>query len=161
MTEQNTPKQNKNGKPGQNGSNQKPQKFEFRFNLNQVLNRGLLVFFFFLLFLPFLFSVLSSGQQNKISLSDLITDIRNQKVQKVEVAGSDIKATYKDSSIKTTRKEDTQDFIGILNKSNIDPTAVNVEVKNLSLLDIGLQLFANILPVIVMGAIFFLVILQA
>ncbi len=138
--------------------NQKPKKFEFSINLNQLLNRGLLFFFIFLLFVPFVFSVMSSAKQDTVTLSELVNDIRNKKVERLDVSGSDIKAKYRDGSTKNSRKEDTQDMVSVLNKEGIDLSAVNLEVKNLTLTEMGWQLLINILPIglMVLVVLFFL-----
>lgn len=145
-------------------SNQKPQtgkKLEFQLNLNQVLSRGLLFVLIFLLFLPFIFSLLGAGKDDHVSLSQMIADVRDSKVQSLEVAGADVKVKYKDNSIKTARKEDNQNLTDILKGADIDLASANVDIKNLSLMDMGWQLLINILPILLMAVIFLFLFRQA
>ncbi len=137
------------------------KKLEFQVNLNQIFNKGLLFVFILLLFLPFLFSLLNQNKQEKLTLSQLVSDVRAQKVERLEVAGSDIRVRYKDSSQKVARKEDNQEVVDILSKAGIDLGTVNVEVKNLSMTEMAWQLFLNIFPLVIMAALFLFLFRQA
>jgi len=138
-----------------------PKKFEFQLNMNSFFNRGLLIVFVGLLFLPFLISLLGIGKQNDISLSQLVSDVHDQKVSKLEVEGSDVHVTYKDSTEKIARKEDGQQVLDILNKSGLNLSNVDVTVKNLSFMDIAGSLIESLLPIVVMAVIFLFLFRQA
>ncbi len=140
---------------------QEPKKFEFQLNMGTLFNNGLLIVFIGLIAAAILISVLGLGKQNDISLSQLVGDVRDQKVSKLEVEGSDVHVTYKDSTEKIARKEDGQQVLDVLNKSGLNLSSVNVEVKNLSLMDIGGQLLIQLLPIVVMAAIFLFIFRQA
>jgi len=117
-------------------------------------SKGMIVWLLiFLLFLPYIFSLLSGGGLgDKISLTQLITDIREEKVEKVTVNGQIIEATYKDESIKNSRKENNESLTEVLKSSNIDPTKVQIEVVTPSFLMQMLGFFASyILPVVIIG----------
>jgi cell division protease FtsH len=137
------------------------KKFELKLNLNQFFNRGLLFVFVAVLFLPFLFSMTGLNKENNISLSQLINDIRADKVQRLEVAGANVKIKYKDGADKVARKEDNQQVLDVLNKSGIDLTKTDVEVKNLTLMDMAGQVLINFLPIIPMAIILFILFRQA
>ncbi len=138
-----------------------PKKFEFQLNLNQLFSKGLLIVFVGLFFLPFLIHVIGSNQQNVISLSQLVGDVKSQKVSKLEVAGSDVTVFYKDSTKKVTRKEDGQQVLEVLNKSGLDLTNVDVTVKNQTFMDMAWQLIINILPIGLMAILFLFIFRQA
>ncbi len=151
---------NSSSQPSKNGQN--PQKqFEVRVNLNQILSRGLLFILIAILFLPFLYTLMTGNQENEISLSQLITDVRDQKVSKLEVAGSNVTVEYKDKTTKVARKEDGQELTDVMSKSGVDLADANIEVKNLSPQEIGWQLAINILPIIVMAVLFLFLFRQA
>ena len=141
--------------------NAQEKKLELKLNMNQMMNRSLLFVFIALLFLPFLYSVFAGNPSEKINLSQMINDIRENKVERLEVAGPDVKVFYKDSSIKTTRKEDNSSLVGILSKASVDITQAQVEIKNLSLQEVFIQLVINILPIVVMAVLFLFLFRQA
>jgi len=140
---------------------QKPveKKFEFKFNLNQLMSKGLLFVLLGLLFLPFIMSLFGQAEQNQISLSQLVRDVREDKVEMLKVEGSDLTAVYKDTSEKKARKEDGQQALQVLQASGLDLDKVNVEVQAVSLTDMIVPILVNVLPIIVM-IIFFLIIFR-
>ena len=141
--------------PGQQPApNKSTKKVEFQVNLNQFFSRGLLFVLVALLFLPFIFSLLNGSKSDRISLSQMITDIRDNKVSNLEVAGADIHVKYKDNTSKTARKEDNQAVTDILKIANVDLTTTDVKIENLSLMDMGWQVFINVLPIALMAIIF-------
>ncbi|MBW7955253.1 ATP-dependent zinc metalloprotease FtsH [Patescibacteria group bacterium] len=162
-TSSKTPKQStkKSQEKDQSGRAPQERKIEINMNMSQMMNRGLLFLFVALLFLPFLYSTFVGKPEEKIALSQMVEDIRAEKVDKLEVAGSDVKVFYKDSTVKTTRKEDGQQLVDVLSKSNIDLAAAQVEVKNLSVQEIIISLIVNILPIVVMAILFLFLFRQA
>jgi len=141
--------------------NQPIKKMEFRFDLSQLFGRSLLFLLLGLLFLPFLYSLMTGNPENNIGISQLITDVREKKIERLEVAGSEVKARYKDSTLKVARKEDGQALTQVLDQAGIDLAEANVEVKNLTPQDIVIQLVLNILPIVVMAVIFLFLFRQA
>lgn len=144
-----------------NGQNPQERKIELKLNMNQMMNRSLLFVFVALLFLPFLYSTFIGKPNDRVSLSQMIEDVRQEKVDRLEVAGSDVKIFYKDASIKTTRKEDSQQLVNVLDTAGIDIGEANVEVKNLSIQEIIISLIVNILPIVVMAILFLFLFRQA
>ncbi len=138
-----------------------PKKFEFQLGVNQLMKNGLFFVFIGLIAFAFLMYSTGLGKQNEITLSQLVGDVKSQKISRLEIAGSDVHVFYKDSTEKLTRKEDGQQVLDILNKSGLDLSSVNVEVKNLTLMDMGWQLVINILPIILMAVIFLFLFRQA
>ncbi len=137
------------------------KRFEIRINPQKMMGKGLLYVLIGVLFLPFLFSILTGSGSNQISLSEMVTDIRAEKVEKIEVAGSQLKVWYKDRTQKTARKEDGQELATILRNAEIDVSQINVTVKNLSAAEIGFQVLVNVLPIGLMLIFFFLIFRQA
>jgi cell division protease FtsH len=137
------------------------RKVEFQVNLSQLFNRSLLFVFVGLLFLPFIYSMFTSGQSETISLSQMVNDIREKKIESVEVTRPRIFITYKDGSNKVTYKEDNQSFTDILSRSSIDISETDVEIINFNAYVLFTQFLVNILPIIVMAVLFMFLFRQA
>jgi cell division protease FtsH len=137
------------------------KKVTSRITSNQFFNRGLLFLLVFLLFVPFFFSLLGGGKEDKISISQMVADVRDKKVDTLTVSGSDVKVKYKDATLKIARKEDGQELATILKDANIDVADADVKVENLNLMEMAWQIFINVLPIGVMAIIFFFLFRQA
>jgi hypothetical protein len=72
------------------------KQFEFQLNLNQFFSKGLIYILIGLLFLPFLITLFTGGKREQVSVSQLVRDIRDKKVQKLEVAGAELRIQYKE-----------------------------------------------------------------
>lgn len=157
----------KNTEPKQKESSNKPtlphtpgtpvdqKSFYLHINLNNLFNKGLLYLFIALLFIPFALSIFNGEEAKKITLSELVYDVRQEKVEKIEVSGSDLNATYKDKTKKTTKKEDGQELVTVFKAANIDLAAANVEVVQHSFWNIAGEFLLASLPLVLI-AIFFL-----
>lgn len=109
---------------------QKPKikKFEIKFHFNlKKLFIWLLIGF---LVGSFLISLVSPLPEEEISLSQVLTDIREEKIDKVLIAGETLEIVYKDESRKISRKEPSQNFTEILKDAGIEQEKVNFEVKS-------------------------------
>lgn len=137
------------------------KRFEMTINPNQFFSKGLVYVLLALLFVPFLFSFINGSRNEQVTLSALVRDIREDKVQKIEVAGSDVTAQYKDGSERVARKEDGQQALQVLEAADIDLNKVDVEVRNVTFTDLLLQLAVNVLPIILMIVFFFIIFRQA
>lgn len=148
---------------GQNGGQPTPapRQFEVRLSPQRMMNKGLLYILLGVLFLPFLISLITGGNSNQISVSQMVQDVRDQKVKKIEVAGSQLRVWYGDDSMRVARKEEGQELATILRNANIDVTAVDIEVENLSAGEIFWQVVINVLPIGLMLVFFFLIFRQA
>lgn len=136
-------------------------KFEMPSSFNALNNRSLLYLLVGLLFVPFLYSLFTGGAMERITLTQLIKDIREQRIERIEVAGSELYATYKDQTKKNTRKEDGQPLVDIFDAAGIDLAQTNIEIQNLSMGEMLWQLVLNILPLALMIIFFLFVFRQA
>ncbi|HKY73764.1 MAG TPA: ATP-dependent zinc metalloprotease FtsH, partial [Patescibacteria group bacterium] len=143
-------KETKESKQKQHVGKQPQKRFEIQVQFNQ---RNLILWFLIiLLFVPYLFALLNGGAESRIPLSQLVNDVKEQKVQKVKVVGQDIEIQYKDGGKKTTRKEDSQKLAEVFTASNVDPASVETEVVTPSFLTQFFGFFANyILPALIIG----------
>ncbi len=139
-----------------------PKKIEMKINLNKLMNKGLLYIIIGLLFLPYLFQLLTGSNGDHISISQLVRDIRDQKIERLEVSGQQLKAHYRDSEdVKIARKEEGQQALDVLDASGIDLASVDMEIENVSGWEMVWQLAINFLPIILMVAFFYLIFSQA
>ena len=147
MTETQVPKNNHNGK--------KNKRFEMRVKLdlkNVIL--WLLVGFFLLSF------ILSLTQPSKVleekPLTSIITDVKAQKVAKIEVENDKLTATYKDGQQFISRKEAGESLIRDFSSANIDPNLTSIVIKDTSLKEGWISLLSNLLPLALMAVFFFI-----
>jgi len=170
----NTKKNNSNSKkpPAKNGS-QKPQKpkqgqptdpkvkqYVLRINTSD-WQKWLMYLLIAMLFLPFFMSLFQSNAEI-ISLSQMITDVREEKIKEIQVAGETLNLTYTEEGVvKESRKESSQNIVGILDSAGIDITETDVLITDLSLTDMLKDLFVNLLPILLMVGVFFFIFRQA
>ncbi len=124
-------------------------------------NKGLLYVFIGLLFLPMIFSLFSRGETQRITLSEMVQDVRDQEIKKIEVSGNELNIEYKDSSKKTARKEDGQNLVSIFEAANIDLNSTNIDVATVSAWSMLWDLLLTILPIILMVGVLFFIFRQA
>lgn len=138
---------------------QRMVKVELGFPLNP--KKTILWFLIALLFVPFLFSLFRGNGGNTIPLSTLLSDIREKKIEKVEIDGPTLSARYKDGSIKASRKEDGQDMTTVLRQADIDLTSLEVVIKDQMPGRIILDILINVLPLVLMVVFFLFIFRQA
>ncbi len=152
----NTPPQDINAK--------KPavKRFEISFNPGDLFGKGLLFVLVGVLFLPYVMSIISgSAGPEEVGLSQFVTDVRDEKVTKVEVRGEEITAIYADETSKITRKESGSSVIDILSAADIDLAKTSVVVEDLSLSSYFWDLVVGVLPVLLMVVFFLFLFRQA
>ncbi len=132
-----------------------------KINLNQLMNKGLLYLFIGLLFLPFIISLVQSNSAEKITLSQMVADVREEKVEKIEVAGNDLRLIYKDEVNRVARKENNQQLVEIFDAAGIDLGAVDVQVENLTVGAMIWELVIVLLPILLLAGLFFFLFRQA
>jgi cell division protease FtsH len=141
-------KRNANGKKGQR------RMFEVRFDFSlKNIVIGLFILFF-------VFSLLGSagGQATTAPekpISTVISDVKDQKVQQIEVEDTKLNVTLKDGTKYTSRKEAQDSLVKTLESGGVDPKSVEIKVKDLSMGQIWISLLSNVLPLI-LTVVFFL-----
>ncbi len=151
MPEKNLSKTKKNG--AANGK-KIGKIFEFRFNLN-------LKNIFIGLFIAFLvLSALGSlGGQTPLTsekpLSTVIGEVKDGKVQRIEVEEGKLTISYKNGEKAVSHKEPQESLYKLLESAGVDPQKVEIKVKDLSVGQIWLGLISNVLP-LVLTVVFFL-----
>ena len=133
---------------------------EFRFNLDA---KNIFIIIFSLLFL---FSIYSSFKDiNKIypekSLSQVITDIKASKVDKVEVIDNKVMIYYKNKDIATAVKETDEGFLATLKDAGVDPTKTNVIIKDTQAGAAIINFLGTVIPTLLMVGFFIFLFRQA
>lgn len=144
--------------------NQKPFKvheFSFQFDVRTI--------FISLLVLLLVSSAISSltGEVGKNfpekSLTEVIKDVKEDKVSKIKIIEDQIIATYKADETKGARatKEYGESFLSTLKDSGVDVTKVKIEVTNTSTMTLIAGALSNILPLLFGLGIFYFIFKQA
>ena len=143
--------QNSTGKKASKNG-QKQVKVKLRINLWTIAAIILIIFFI----IPgFIAAVQTLGNSSKENISQLMTDIKGGKVDKVSVEGSKLLVTYKDESVKVSTKEDTENFSDLLKNYEIDPASVNYEIVDQSAAKVIGDIIGIVLPLILMVGFFY------
>jgi len=137
------------------GKGNKKKVFKVKINVWTIALGFLAVFFF----LPLLFSIIGFGAlEDRIEISQVLSDIKEEKIEKIDIQDERVLLTYKDESFKVAIKEETQNFSQLLENSGIDPSKVNYEVVDQSATKAIGELFGILLPVGLMALFFFFII---
>lgn len=146
-----------NEKPDKNTRGKKRVEIKFRLNLWKILITALLIIFF----APFILSIFQIQNTNqKLDVSQALTDIKDGKVKEVMIQTDKLVLTYNDGSTKVTTKETGESFASLLEAAKIDPTSVKYSVVDQSLTKAVGDILGIVLPLGLM-AVFFFIILRA
>lgn len=96
-----------------------------------------------------------TGGSSNVEISQLLTDIKGGKVDKVQIESNKLIINYKDGATKFSTKEDSEGFTSILKDSGIDPTAVKYSVVDQSVGKVLGEVAGVVLPIILMAAFFY------
>ncbi len=142
-------------------ASQKPRVVKLEMGFRFDPKKSILWILIFLLFVPFLFSLFRAGNSGKISLSQLLSDIKERKIDKVEIDGPTLTAKYKDGDVRGSRKEDGQDLTTVLRQADIDLTSLDILVKDQMPGRIVFDILLNVLPMVLMVVFFLFLFRQA
>ena len=135
------------------------KEFRLKLDVRTIFIVGFIGFFFFTLFGPMLADP-GSGKE-ELSLTKVIQDIREQKVNKVIIEDNRVTAEYKNEESYTTYKEDSDSFRGILTDEGIPLENVIIESKDSTLTVEIFRFLGNIVPAILLFGFFFFIFRQA
>jgi len=143
-----------------NGGRQIRKIFELRLNLN--LKNIILWALIFLFGLSFFLSFQKGSKSyQERSLTTVLSDIKADKVSKIEIEERKLTVFYKDGKTFITNKEPQESLVKILEASGIDPKSVEIVVKDTTGSTLWLNLIGNLLPAILMVAFFVFLFRQA
>lgn len=110
------------------------------------------------------FANLSGGVEvgQETSLSQIVADIKESKIEKIQVEGDKVIASYKEAGkVQSARKEQGESIYQILKNSEVDPKSVSIEIKDISWQQNWLSLLGTILPIGLMIVFFLMIFRQA
>ena len=113
--------------------------------------------------LSFFYGLSGNGMesQGNVPISQIISEVKNGKMERISLEGDKITARLKDSKVLISRKEEGESIYKILESSGVDPTSVSIDVKDLSLQKAWGSILGAVLPILLMVAFFFLIFRQA
>ncbi|MCX6705467.1 MAG: ATP-dependent zinc metalloprotease FtsH, partial [Candidatus Woesebacteria bacterium] len=133
-------------------------KKQFQFKLKLNLWTIALTFFVIFFIIPGIIAAFQTlGSSSKENISQLLTDIKGGKVDKVSVDSTKLTVTYKDGSVKLSTKEDGESFSDLLKNAGIDPAGVKYEVVDQSLGKIMGDVLGIVLPILLMVGFFYFI----
>lgn len=135
-------------------------------NKNKLLSflKGLAVYALIALAVLVLFGGFNPDSKtgNEVSISQIVTDIKDNKIEKLSLEGDKIVADYREKGKNAVaRKEPGESIYQVLKNSDVDPKTVNIEVKDTSWSQIWVGILGTLLPVILMVVFFFFIFRQA
>lgn len=114
------------------------------------------------LILSFIFSLRGPVPQGDKTLSQVLNDIKQEKIDHIEVEGESLNIYYKDNGgLYSVKKEPQESFTEVLKNANIDPATVNFNIKDQSVLKAWGNILELLLPVVLTGLIFLWIFRQA
>lgn len=150
---------NKNGNTNRINKNRKIAQFKFNFDI-----KTLFILLFSGLFLFYAYSSLSREVNKAVpqkSLSTVVKEIQDGKVDKVDVIDNKIVVHYKDDKLAITYKEPNEGFSQTLKNYGVNPAKVNIDPKDTQGSVGWITLLSNIIPTILMVAFFIFLFRQA
>lgn len=137
----------------------KPSKSKFPFSWKNALLIGFLFLFF--LFLTFgVNSDLPQGQDS-IPLSQVVNDVKGNKVDSITVVENRLQVDYKGDKEAISYKEGGASLYEILKDAGADPSKVKILVKDETGMRMWLNVLSSFLPVILIIAFFYFIFRQA
>ncbi|MDO8619602.1 MAG: ATP-dependent zinc metalloprotease FtsH [Candidatus Daviesbacteria bacterium] len=127
--------------------------------------KGVAVYFLIgVLALMFFYQISGTPTPNSsdVPISNIVSDIKDEKIDKITIEGDKIEATIKDSGKQiVSRKEPGASIYQILQAAGVDAKTVTIEIKDISLSQTWISLLGTFLPIILMGVFFFFIFRQA
>ena len=151
-------KKEKKKTPMPNFPPKKFKKVEIKINLKKIFTWILAIFLVFWL-LGALANFAVSPEE--VSFSQALSDIKNEKVEEIEVSGDKISLYYQDESLVTTRKEPGDSLVSILQQEGIDPSGLEINVKDETLSQVWVDVLLTIIPLVLIGGFFYYTFKQA
>ncbi len=138
--------------------NGKTYEFKFKLSFRNFFLTMLIAFFVFSIGLNYFQSSTSLDEK---PLSQILLDVRDDKVAKITVEDSKLTATYKDGGEFITQKEPQDSVYQIFESARVDPKKVAIEVKDTSGVAVFWNVMVNLLPVILLIGVFVFILRQA
>ena len=139
------------------GKNSVVKKVEIKINSKNIM-KWILIVLGGLILLSFLFSPVPAQE---VPLTQILNDIKDEKIETIAVEGESITAIYKDGGeVVSSRKEPFDSLINVMRASDLDPKSIEIDVRSQSLSRAWGSILEFILPVLLMGVIFLFIFRQ-
>lgn len=126
-----------------------------------VLYGFLLLFFLFVTFGIGGSNFSGSAKSDDIALSQVVEDVKNEKVASIEVSENKLTVTYDDESVKESIKEPGVSIYEVFEKSEVDLGSIDVRVSDSSGFNTAITIAGALLPVLIIIGFFYFVFRQA
>lgn len=114
---------------------------------------ALAILFFVIPLITSAFSFISDS--TKLELTQAMSDIKEEKVEKIVVENDSLLLTYKDGMTKVSSKESNDSFLDVLEKYQIDPRKIKYTISDQSVAKAVGNILSIVLPIVLMAAFFF------
>ncbi|HLC94153.1 MAG TPA: ATP-dependent zinc metalloprotease FtsH [Patescibacteria group bacterium] len=136
----------------------KVAEFKFEFNIKNIFIILFVVFFLFSIY--FSFRDVSRLFPSK-SMTQAITDIKENKVKKIDIIGNKIILHYSETEKATTTKEEGESFVKTLQDSGVDMTKIDITIKDTEGGSAIFNFLINVIPTLLMIGFFIFLFKQA
>lgn len=102
-----------------------------------------------------------ASESKNVPLSQIISEVKQDKIKQIEVSGNKITATEKDGKNIEANKEEGANLYQIFKDSGVSLEKTKVVVKDDTTLNTWINILSSILPVILMVAFFYFIFRQA
>jgi len=143
-------------------NSKKNQKF-FQWQL-EINIKNIFIAFFIFLFLYQLFNSINKEIKQVLPekpITQVIQEVKDKKVKKIEITDNRLLIEYKDGKYAVSYKEPSESFLKTLKDNNIDPSSLNLVVKDNIGGSVFINFLSNIIPTILMVAFFIFLFRQA
>ncbi len=141
----------------------KKKRSKFRITWKDIILYGFLLFFF-VLFTFGLSGFSGLSQSENIPLSQVIQDVKDDKIDAIEVSGSKLTITYENGDRATSTKDINSDIYEVFNNAGVEPndvSRVNVQVKDEAGINTWIGVLGSLLPVLLLVGFFYFIMRQA
>lgn len=142
------------------GKKSSRRKNKFKIGWKDLILYGFL--FLFLLLVTFAFNDFSSfTQEENVPLSQVITDVKEGNVKEIVVSDAKLEVEYSDGKKVVSTKESGASLYEVLSNSGVDPSDVQITIKDSSGMSTFIGIVATFLPVLLIIAFFYFIFRQA
>jgi cell division protease FtsH len=132
------------------------------FSWKNIIIYGFLAVFLWFIILGFTQSDGSSSQSSKaVPISQIITEVKQNKIKQIEVSGNKITAIQKDGKSIQANKEPDASLYQVFKDSGVSLDKTKVDVKDDSSLNNWVNILSSVLPVLLMVVFFYFIFRQA
>lgn len=157
MAYQKNPNQKTNIK--KNSPIKKIAEINFNFDIKTVF-----IAVFVILFIYFAFSSISKEVSQTLPekpITSVIQEIKDRKITKIDVIDNKVISYYKDGKLSLAYKETDQSIFNILKDSNVNPSSIDINVKDTQGSSGLVNFLSNLIPTLLMVAFFIFLFRQA